>query len=609
MSAWIYPIALAVISVLVAILERLFPKRDQKQLRPQLWSDFLHLFFNGHFLGIILAGLAGNYVLPTVDGWLSSAGILDKVYRNAASTWPVWVQIVVALFSIDLLQWIVHNLLHRVPFLWGSHKTHHSVVNGEMDWIVSFRFQWTEVVVYRTILYFPLVWFGFGMEALLFHAIFGTLIGHLNHANIDLSWGPLRYLLNSPNMHIWHHDYEGDEKTTVNFGVIFSCWDWIFGTAKLPDHDPPRIGFKGVEEFPTDFFGQMAWPLSKFTPNPILGAVVGAAIISVGWVAAQPRSLEAMATPMMGEAVAASQPSKVVAPASAYATDEAAAAAALTHFGMQAKADGMAMPESLVSISELAAALGAPKLVILDVRKVERYLEGHIPSAQQLDRPDYSGGEIPGLSRSTAELQTLMRRLGVSDDSVVVAYTDGGPEAIRLWWTLRTVAGYDIKLLDGGLQRWKYEGHGIAEGQGRARVAGDVVLPGGAPPTRWADVKKFMATHPGAQLIDTRSEEEFVGKKRHRNAKRAGRIPHAKRQEWLTMFRDRETDHRLKSAADLKTTLGDLITQPVVTYCQSGTRSSAVYFALLQAGANEERLMNYDGSWAEYSRLELAIAP
>ena len=238
MSAWIYPIALLAISAFVAVLEWRFPKREQPQLRRRLWSDALHLLFNGHFLGVILFGLATNCVLPHVDHWLTEAGWIDAMYRGAASAWPIWVQIAVALVVIDLLQWCVHNLLHRVPLFWHMHKTHHSVVNGEMDWIVAFRFQWTEVVVYRTVLYLPLAWFGFGTEAVLTHAIFGTLIGHLNHANLDLSWGPLRYVLNSPNMHIWHHDYDGDEKSTVNFGIIFSCWDWIFGTAKMP---PPRM--------------------------------------------------------------------------------------------------------------------------------------------------------------------------------------------------------------------------------------------------------------------------------------------------------------------------------------------------------------------------------
>ena len=80
MTAYLYPISLAGLSALVFLLERFFPWRaGQKQLRPKLWSDFIHLAFNGHFLGLLLAGLASTWVLPYVDRWLGSQGLSDVV--------------------------------------------------------------------------------------------------------------------------------------------------------------------------------------------------------------------------------------------------------------------------------------------------------------------------------------------------------------------------------------------------------------------------------------------------------------------------------------------------------------------------------------------------
>lgn len=292
MAAYLYPISLAALSGLLVILERFFPWRpEQKQLRPKLWSDLIHLVFNGHFLGVLLAGLAGTWILPQVDRWLSAEGLTETVYRSAAADWPVWAQVIVALLVIDFLQWCVHNILHRVPLFWEFHKAHHSVQDGEMDWIVSFRFSWLEVVVYRSLLYLPMVFFGFGMEALMFHAIFGTLIGHLNHANLDLGHGPWRYVLNSPRMHIWHHDYDGDSKTTVNFGIIFSCWDWIFGTAKMPADPPAQIGFAGVDTYPGNFFSQEIWPLERLWPsmkNKWVWSIVGALVMATLWYFREP---------------------------------------------------------------------------------------------------------------------------------------------------------------------------------------------------------------------------------------------------------------------------------------------------------------------------------
>ena len=114
-------------------LEALWPwRKEQRILRPGLWSDYLHLVFNGHFLGVILFGLATNYVLPHLDAWLTSAGLHGAVYRKAAAGWPLWLQIVVALFATDFIHWCVHNMLHRVPWFWETHKVHHSVRDGEM---------------------------------------------------------------------------------------------------------------------------------------------------------------------------------------------------------------------------------------------------------------------------------------------------------------------------------------------------------------------------------------------------------------------------------------------------------------------------------------------
>ncbi len=612
MSAYAYPIALAAISVFVAGLEWAFPKRkEQKQLRRGLGWDAVHLVFNGHFLGVILYGIADRWLLPPLDGWLASQGWTDAIHRNAAAGWPLWAQILVALFAVDFLQWCVHNLLHRVPWLWETHKCHHSVEDGEMDWIVSFRFQWSEVVVYRMVLYLPLAWFGFATEAVLFHAIFGTLIGHLNHANLDLSWGPLRYLFNSPNMHIWHHDYEGDQKTTKNFGIIFSCWDWIFGTAYMPDEPPKRLGFPGVDRFPKNFFAASAWPLTRWIPSKAqvaVGTALGAVILAGGWLLHLPKDASSStATPMLGESMASSQPAGPSEPMDGYAPDESAATAALEAFGTDARESGFAHPEAMVSVPELAAALGAPRLVLLDVRPEERFREGHIPSARQLYRGDYSEAEpIPGMSRPASELQALLRRLGVNEDSVVVATTDGGPEAYRLWWTLRTL-GYHIRVLDGGMQQWVARGHRLAEGEPAAPPEGDVVLDGSAERlAHWSDVEAFVE-RTGAMLLDTREAAEFSGEVVKSSAARGGRIPGATLMEWWQIVRDVESDHRLREPADLAAVLGRVgvnAETPVVTYCQSGTRSSGVTFALLQLGADEAHVANYDGSWAEYSRLE-----
>jgi sterol desaturase/sphingolipid hydroxylase (fatty acid hydroxylase superfamily) len=259
-----YVVALIACSAFVAALEAIAPARpSQKQLRPRLWSDVLQLAFNGHFLGAWIYAISTRFVIPPLDAFLSRANLSGLVYRNVATGWPLWLQIVTVIVVMDFVQWCVHNLLHRVPWLWTFHEAHHSVVDGEMDWIVSFRFHWMEVVVYKSMQYLPLAFFGFSGTAIYAHAVFGTLIGHLNHANLDLGHGPWRYVLNSARMHLWHHDRNTNPGGAKNFGIIFSAWDWIFGTAYLPGHPPPALGFPGDEQFPGNLFTQSLWPLQR----------------------------------------------------------------------------------------------------------------------------------------------------------------------------------------------------------------------------------------------------------------------------------------------------------------------------------------------------------
>lgn len=282
----LYPLALGVISVFVMFLEWRFPGHREPTLkRRTLWSDALHLVFNGHFLGVIIYFISTRYILPGVDAALGFDSSERPWYRDTATDWPLAIQILVAIVVIDFLQWGVHRLLHRVPLLWEFHKIHHSVADNEMNWIVAFRFHWMEAVLYKSLLFVPLAWFGFRMEALVIHAVFGTLIGHLNHANLNWDYGVARYLLNNPRMHAWHHDREADARQTVNFGIIFSLWDWLFKTAKLPASRPTRLGFREIEETPQDFFNHAIWPIHRVVPalarHPHWGAALGLSALIV----------------------------------------------------------------------------------------------------------------------------------------------------------------------------------------------------------------------------------------------------------------------------------------------------------------------------------------
>jgi sterol desaturase/sphingolipid hydroxylase (fatty acid hydroxylase superfamily) len=184
---------------------------------------------------------------------------LQNIVAFEIKSWPVWAQLLTLFGVRDFIQWNVHRLLHRVEFLWAFHKVHHSV--QQMGFAAHLRFHWMETVVYRTIEYIPLAMIGFGIQDFFIVHIFATAIGHFNHSNFRLPLGPLRYLVNNPQMHIWHHAKKMPFRYGANYGISLSIWDYIFRTAYVPDDGRDiELGFEEVEKYPHTFLQQQAYP-------------------------------------------------------------------------------------------------------------------------------------------------------------------------------------------------------------------------------------------------------------------------------------------------------------------------------------------------------------
>jgi sterol desaturase/sphingolipid hydroxylase (fatty acid hydroxylase superfamily) len=251
-------------SIVVWLLELAFPwRKEQKAFRQDFWLDAFYMFFNFFLFSLIGFNGVSNVGVQLFNDFIGLFG-LKNIAAFEIGTWPVWLQLLTLFVVRDFVQWNVHRLLHRVPWLWEFHKVHHSV--QEMGFAAHLRYHWMETVVYRTLEYIPLAMIGFGINDFLLVHLFTIAIGHLNHANIYLPLGPLKYILNSPQMHIWHHAEELPEKYRhgMNFGITLSLWDYLFGTASIPKNgrDIP-LGFERVKQFPKGFFGQLLFPFRR----------------------------------------------------------------------------------------------------------------------------------------------------------------------------------------------------------------------------------------------------------------------------------------------------------------------------------------------------------
>lgn len=253
---------LIVVSVLMLVLERVAPwRREQKMLRPHLGQDVFWLVFNGYAYGLLFGAVLK--AIPALNGQ-SMKSVLDGFgagFRTVGEL-PLLVQALIYLVIADFIEYLVHNALHRWNWLWPIHRVHHSI--HTMDWIGNFRFHWGELIVYSSAKYLPLALLGARYDAMLISWVTSLTIGHLNHSNLRISWGPLRYVLNSPRMHIWHHDKFPDNTAGYNFAVVFSLWDWLFGTAHMPlDSVPKALGFHKDEAYPDSLLTRFFVPYTR----------------------------------------------------------------------------------------------------------------------------------------------------------------------------------------------------------------------------------------------------------------------------------------------------------------------------------------------------------
>ena len=258
---------LIIVSLVVWGLEITFPwRKNQKIIRKDFWLDAFYMFFNFFIFNLLLFVALSNVTVKLLEDLLAPIGY-EGGHLVDLSGLNFVVQLIIFFLISDFVQWCVHVLLHRVPFLWKIHKIHHSV--KEMGFAAHLRYHFGETFVYNTFKYIVLAMlFGFQLEmAFIVHA-FAITIGHLNHANVGWDYGPLKYILNNPKMHIWHHAKElpKNHPYGMNYGISLSIWDYLFKTNYIPhDGKDIELGFDNDEEYNKGFFKQLIAPFKDKT--------------------------------------------------------------------------------------------------------------------------------------------------------------------------------------------------------------------------------------------------------------------------------------------------------------------------------------------------------
>lgn len=229
-------------AVIMVALERKYPyTKGQKIFREGFFNDIvLYSIVQSYFLGLI------------IFGFLDWVKFNTNLYQySIVGDWPVWTQVLFFLVIHDFYIYWFHRWQHNNKILWRTHEAHHSPKT--VDWLSGARSHSFEILINQTVEFAPIVLLGAAPEVALYKGMISAIWGMFIHSNIDVRLGKLQYFINGPEMHRWHHSDDGGKEYQNNFGTKFAVWDWMFGTAFLPDPNvrkPKKYGLSDTPDYP-----------------------------------------------------------------------------------------------------------------------------------------------------------------------------------------------------------------------------------------------------------------------------------------------------------------------------------------------------------------------
>ncbi|WP_338831758.1 sterol desaturase family protein [Bradyrhizobium sp. 27S5] len=234
-------------------IERLFAARRQKIFRRGLLTDMAFQFLNGW---LIIVGVIAIVTMAIVV----NQSVLPSVVKQTIDGLPYLVQVVLVILIGDFGVYWTHRILHAVPAMWHIHAVHHAV--EELDWLAAVHQHPLDVVFMKAGSLFPLFALGFSSEAIGTYFLVYYWQAYLVHANVRLNYGPLRYVLVSPEFHHWHHSSEMEARDK-NFAGMFSFYDLLFGSVYLPKGQKPKT-FGVDHPMPSGYLALLAHPFLEW---------------------------------------------------------------------------------------------------------------------------------------------------------------------------------------------------------------------------------------------------------------------------------------------------------------------------------------------------------
>lgn len=245
---------LFIMALIFVPIELVFPKnKSQSRFHPEWRTDLI--YFAISHLAIQLFGVLTKKPAVAFFGWMN----LEPI-QHWVSGLPFVIELFLALLITDIFQYWAHRIFHSHHYLWRFHSVHHSTQH--MDWLAGSRTHFMDIFFTRSMSYIPLYVLGFSTLTFNVYIIFIAIHAVLIHANTNINFGFLKYIITTPQYHHWHH-CEEPEHYGKNFAVVFPFIDKLFGTYHLPGNKWPKGTGLVDATFPKGFVRQLVFPFKK----------------------------------------------------------------------------------------------------------------------------------------------------------------------------------------------------------------------------------------------------------------------------------------------------------------------------------------------------------